>query len=52
MWCSFHPGWLLLILPLLMMLICALMCIFGRRMCGSGMSRCCGDIPDENRSQR
>ena len=34
MWYWSHPGWLLPILPLLMMLVCLLMCVFGASMCG------------------
>ena len=50
MWFWFHWGWLFMIVPLVMMLVCVLMCIFGRRLCGGGWSRCCGHTHNENRS--
>jgi hypothetical protein len=30
MWLSFHPGWLFLAAPLVMLVACMLMCMFGR----------------------
>lgn len=50
MWSWFHPGWLLVIVPLLMMLICVLVCVFGGRMCRSCWSGCCRGVRNDGPS--
>ena len=41
MWFWFHSGWMI-ILPLAMVVLCILMCVFMRRHVSSGCGTCCG----------
>jgi hypothetical protein len=46
MWLWFHPGWMVIV-PLAMMLVCILMCIFVRWHVFGGSILCCGHRQSE-----
>lgn len=41
MWFWFHPGWIFIV-PVAMMVLCILMCVFVRGHVFGGCARCCG----------
>lgn len=49
MWFWFHPGWLFLIVPFLMMFVCVLLCVVMRRLCGGCRGACCNQDHDNER---
>ena len=49
MWLPFHFGWLFLIVPLAMMLVCVLMCVGMCRQNAGGGGRCCGHTHNAER---
>ncbi len=51
MWSWFHSGWIV-ILPLIMMVLCILMCVFMRSHVLGGGPRCCGHRRNECETER
>ena len=49
MWLWFHWGWLFLLVPLAMMLVCVLMCVGMCRHCGGVGGDCCGHTHGDER---
>lgn len=47
----FHPGWLFLIVPFVMLLGCLLLCVLMRRVCAGCGGTCCTPQPRKERQQ-